>query len=316
VIRIADPGPQTTVQDLGRVGHLRAGIPPSGPMDVRAFVIANRLVGNPDGAAGLECTLVGPRFTVEAACAIAVTGAEAPVTINGREAESWTTLALAPGDTVRIAAARIGVRVYVALSGGLDVPPALGSRATYLRGRLGGLEGRSLQRGDALRLLAAPMPVRRRLAPAERPILEAEPEIRVVLGPQADRFTAEGIAAFLGGPYEMLPQSDRMGARLKGARIEHTHGHDIISDGVALGSVQVPGDGQPIVLLVDRQSTGGYTKIATVGSFDIERLGQVKPGQRVRFRAVDIAEAHRLRRAWETSLAGAVGGPVAAAPAA
>jgi antagonist of KipI len=313
MIRIADPGPQTTVQDLGRVGQLRYGIPPSGPIDVRALVVANRLVGNADGAAGLECTLVGPRFTVEAACAIAVAGAEAPITINGNAAERWTTLALSPGDTVRITAARAGVRIYIAFSGGLDVPLALGSRATYLRGRLGGLEGRSLKRDDVLRLFPAAMPSPRRLAPSEIPPLEAEPEIRVVLGPQADCFTAEGIAAFLGGTYEMLPQSDRMGARLAGPRIAHARGHDIISDGIALGSIQVPGDGQPIVLLVDRQSTGGYTKIATVGSFDIGRIGQVKPGQRVRFRAVDVAEVHRLRRAWELSLAGTAGGPVAAA---
>jgi biotin-dependent carboxylase-like uncharacterized protein len=316
MIRIVDPGPQTTVQDLGRSGQLRYGIPPSGPVDVRAFVIANRLVGNPDGAAGLECTLMGPRFTVDAACTIAVTGAEAPVTINGDPAEPWSTLALVSGDTVRVAASRAGVRAYVAFSGGLDVPPALGSRATYLRGRLGGLQGRALRRDDVLGLFPAPLPAPRRLAPSEIPVFEAEAEVRVVLGPQADRFTAQGIAAFLGGPYEMLPQSDRMGARLKGPRIDHLRGHDIISDGIALGSIQVPGDGQPIVLLVDRQSTGGYTKIATVASFDIGRLGQVKPGQRVRFRAVDVAEAHRLRRAWETSLAGVAGGPVAAAPAA
>ena len=316
MIRIADPGPQTTVQDLGRHGQLRYGIPPSGPMDVRAFVIANRLVGNADGAAALECTLLGPRFTIETACAIAVTGAEAPVTINGAAAPAWTTLPLAQGDTVRVAAARAGVRVYVAFSGGLDVPPVLGSRATYLRGRLGGVEGRALRRDDVLRLFPAPMPAVRRLAAAELPVFDTEPEIRVVLGPQADRFTSEGLAAFLGGPYEMLPQSDRMGARLAGPRVVHAHGHDIISDGIALGSIQVPGDGQPIVLLVDRQSTGGYTKVATVGSFDIGRIGQVKPGQKIRFRAVDVGEAHRLRRAWQAALAGAVGGPIAAAPAA
>jgi biotin-dependent carboxylase-like uncharacterized protein len=281
-------------------------------VDVRSLVIANRLVGNPDNAAGLECTLMGPRFTVDVACAIAVTGAEAPVTINGQPAAAWTTLPLAPGDTVRVAAARAGVRVYVAFSGGLDVPPALGSRSTYLRGRLGGVEGRALKRDDLLRLFPAPRPVVRRVAEADRPEFETEPEIRVVLGPQAERFTAEGIAALLGHPYEMLPQSDRMGARLTGPRIAHARGHDIISDGIALGSIQVPGDGQPIVLLVDRQSTGGYTKVATVGSFDIGRIGQVKPGQRLRFRAVDVAEAHRLRRAWDAALAGALGGPVAA----
>jgi biotin-dependent carboxylase-like uncharacterized protein len=312
MIRMVDPGPQTTVQDLGRVGHLRYGIPPSGPLDVRAFVIANRLVGNPDGAAALEATVLGPRFTVETACAIAVTGADAPVTINGAAAEAWTTLPLAAGDTVRIGAARAGVRVYVAFAGGLDVSPALGSRATYLRGRLGGLDGRSLKRDDVLRSFPVARPPIRRLPESAIPPLEREPEIRVVLGPQADRFTAEGIAAFLGGVYEMLPQSDRMGARLSGPRITHAYGHDIISDGIALGSVQVPGDGQPIVLLVDRQSTGGYTKIATVVSFDIGRLGQVKPGHHLRFSAVDIAEAHRLRRAWDASLVAAAGGPIAA----
>ena len=302
MIHVTDPGPQTTVQDLGRPGQLRYGIPPSGALDVRAFVAANRLVGNADGAAGLECTLMGPRFTVESACAMAVTGGDAPVTINGEAVPTWTTIPLAPGDAVRVAAARAGVRVYVALSGGLDVPPVLGSRATFLRGRMGGVEGRALKRDDRLRLFPAPPPPRLRIPAASIPAIESEPEIRVVLGPQQDRFTAEGVAALLGGPYDMLPQSDRMGARLSGARIAHARGHDIISDGIALGSIQVPGDGQPIVLLVDRQSTGGYTKIATVVSFDIGRIGQVKPGQRVRVHAIDVGEAHRLRRDWRAAL--------------
>jgi antagonist of KipI len=281
-------------------------------MDVRAFVIANRLVGNADGAAGLECTLMGPRFSVEVSCAIAVTGADVPVTVNGEEAPTNATLVLKSGDAVRIGAARAGVRAYVAFSGGIDVPLALGSRATYLRGRLGGVEGRGLKRDDVLRLLPAPVPKRRALSPAPSTVLETEPEIRVVLGPDVERFTQEGVAAFLSGPYELLPQSDRMGARLRGPRIAHVRGHDIISDGIALGSIQVPGDGQPIVLLVDRQSTGGYTKLATVCSFDIGRIGQVKPGQRVRFRAIEVAEAHRLRRAWDAALAEVAGGPVAA----
>ncbi len=296
MIRVLDPGPQTTVQDLGRPGHLRYGIPPSGPIDRAAFVVANRLVGNPDGAAGLECTVMGPRFEVETACAIAVTGAEMPVAVNSAEASAWTTLPLKAGDVVKLGAARAGVRAYVALSGGIDVPLVLGSRATYLRGRLGGLGGRALRKDDRLALFPASLPSIRRATAAARIDLGAPPQIRVVLGPQADRFTSDGIAALVGGEYEMLPQSDRMGARLKGPRIAHARGHDIISDGIALGSIQVPGDGQPIALLVDRQSTGGYTKIATICSFDIGRLGQVKPGQRVRFRAIELAEAHRLLR--------------------
>jgi antagonist of KipI len=308
VIRILEPGPQTTVQDLGRPGQLRYGIPPSGPMDRWAFILANRLAGNADSAAGLECTYMGPRFQVDQACFVAVTGAPAPVTVNGEPAPSWTTILLRPGDQVRVGAPRLGVRSYIAFSGGIDVPLVLGSRATYLRGRLGGLEGRALRKDDGLRLGAAPPPPLRSVPAPAIPDYGREPEIHVVLGPQDDAFTPEGIEAFLGGSYEMLPQSDRMGARLSGPRITHARGHDIISDGIALGTLQVPGDGQPIALLVDRQSTGGYTKVATVCSFDIGRLGQVKPGQRVRFQAIPLPEAHRRLRQWQASLGDVLAG--------
>jgi antagonist of KipI len=295
MIRILDAGALTTIQDLGRAGQLRYGIPPSGPMDRDAFVLANRLVGNTDGAAGLECTLMGPRFEVTTPCAIAITGATMPITINGHSTSMWRTIALPAGDVVKLGAATHGVRAYVAFSGGLDVPRVLGSCATYLRGRLGGLEGRALRKGDEIALVQAPLPRERSIAEPRRLAIESEPVLRVVLGPQADRFTDAGVRAFLGSAYEMLPQSDRMGARLRGPRIEHARGHDIISDGIPLGGVQVTGDGQPIVLLVDRQSTGGYTKLATVCSFDVGRLAQVRPGRRVRFAAVSVDEAHRLR---------------------
>lgn len=294
MIRIVDPGPLTTVQDLGRHGHLRSGIPASGAMDRFAFVLANRLVGNDDDAAALECTLLGMRFEAEQACALAVTGADMPVTINGSAASSWRTLALQPGDKVRLGAARAGVRAYAAFSGGIAVPLALGSRSTYVRGRLGGLEGRALRKDDRLQLFDAPAPALRRAPPHAVPTYRDEPDIRVVLGPQADRFTPAGIATFLGQAYELLPQSDRMGARFSGPRIAHTNGHDIVSDGIAAGSVQVPGDGQPIVLLADRQSTGGYTKIATVCSFDLGRIAQLRPGQTARFQEISIEQAHRL----------------------
>jgi antagonist of KipI len=294
MIVILDPGPQTTVQDRGRFGQLRYGIPPSGPMDRYAFVLANRLVGNTDAAAALECTLMGARLEIHTARAMAVTGAEMPVAINGADAPRWTTLIVKPGDMVKVGVARAGARSYIAFSGGLDVPVVLGSRSTYLRGALGGLGGRALRKHDGLALLPAVLPRCTAIATDHVPRYASEPEIRIVLGPQQERFTADGIAAFLGNPYEMLPQSDRMGARLKGARVSHVRGHDIVSDGIALGSIQIAGDGQPIVLLVDRPSTGGYTKLATVCSFDIGRLAQVKPGHSVRFRAVSIEEAQRL----------------------
>jgi biotin-dependent carboxylase-like uncharacterized protein len=301
MIVILDGGPQTTVQDLGRFGQLRYGIPPSGPMDRDAFVLANRLVGNADGAAALECTLIGPRFQVHAHCGFAVTGAEMPVTINGTQAPRWTTLIAKPGDVIKLGAARAGVRSYIAFSGGIDVPEVLGSRSTYLRGGLGGLEGRALRKDDRLALFASVAPPVSRVEAV--PDYAAEPEIRVVLGPQADRFTPAGIDTFLASAYEMLPQSDRMGARLRGPVIAHTRGHDIVSDGTALGSIQIAGDGQPIVLLADRQSTGGYTKLATVCSFDIGRFCQVKPGRSVRFKAVSVEEAHRLLLEHEPALA-------------
>lgn len=309
---VIEPGLLTTVQDLGRFGYQRVGIPPSGPLDRAAFLLANRLVGNPDGAAGLELTLRGPKLEVRRETVVAVTGAEMGFEVNGRPTPGWTALRVRPGDILGFRMATAGCRAYLAVAGGLDVPPALGSRATYLRGRLGGLEGRALQKADQLPLgepaAALASLEGRTVPPARRPAYPATVECRVVLGPQDDRFTAAGIAAFLEGPYEVTPQADRMGYRLKGPWIEHARGHDIISDGIPLGGIQVVGEGQPIVLLVDRQTTGGYTKIATVISVDIGRLGQTKPGQQVRFRQVTLAEAHAALAAEAAWLEAAVVG--------
>jgi antagonist of KipI len=293
---VQDGGPLTTIQDLGRFGHLRVGIPTSGPMDREAFVLANRLVGNDDNSAGLECTLLGPRLEFTDARVVAITGADMAPTLNGAPTPTWESLTVQAGDVLRLGPVRRGVRTYVAVGGGIQTPLVLESRATYPRGRLGGLEGRALRKGDRLPLGRAVASSARRVRPDRIPAYPGEAEVAVILGPQEDRFTRAGIDAFLTGPYEILPQSDRMGARLKGPFIEHTHGHDIISDGVPMGGVQVIGEGQPIVLLADRQSAGGYTKIATVCSFDLGRIGQVKPGGRLRFRRVTVAEAHAMLR--------------------
>ena len=295
---VLDGGPQTTVQDLGRPGYLRYGIPPSGPVDLASFLLANRLVGNPETAAALECALIGPRLEMRGEAVLAVTGADMPVTVNGREIPRWTAAHLRAGDVVKLDPSPRGARAYVAFSGGIDVPRKLGSRATYLRGALGGFQGRALKKGDLVNLgwpTTAPARVgSRRVRPEMVPTFPDEVEVRVILGPQADRFTPEGLARFLGEPYEVTPQSDRMGARLQGPAIAHARGHDIVSDGIPLGGIQVVGDGQPIVLLVDRQSTGGYTKVAAVCSFDVGKVGQAKPRQRLRFRALGVAEAHAL----------------------
>ncbi|MFQ5899363.1 MAG: biotin-dependent carboxyltransferase family protein [Candidatus Methylomirabilia bacterium] len=310
---VLEPGPLTTVQDLGRTGYLRYGIPPSGPVDRSAFILANRLVGNPDTAAALECTVSGPRLEARGECLIAITGAEMPLTVNGREAPRWAAIRLKAGDVAKLGPARGGVRAYLAVSGGIDLPPVLGSRATYVRGQLGGLEGRPLRKGDLLPLgppaLSPEAAGERRVKSELIPSYMEEREIRVILGPQADRFTDEGIQALLQASYEMRPQMDRMGARLTGPPITHVRGHDIISDGIPLGGIQVVGGGQPIILLVDRQSTGGYTKVATVCSVDIGAVGQVKPGQRLRFRSVPVAEAHAALGAERDRLAKGVSSP-------
>jgi antagonist of KipI len=305
---VADPGLLTTVQDLGRYGHQRVGVPPSGPMDRLAFLVANRLVGNPDGAAALECTIKGPRLEVRQAATVAVTGAPMGFTVNGAAAPLWTAVRVRPGDVIAFQMAGAGCRAYLAVAGGIDVPLALGSRATYLRGRLGGLGGRAIQKGDALPVGTPAGAARegRTVPDARRPAYPAERECRVILGPQDDRFTPEGIQAFLGGPYEVTPQADRMGYRLKGPEIPHVRGHDIVSDGIPLGGIQVPGERQPIVLLADRQTTGGYTKIATVIGVDIGAIGQTRPGHRIVFRRVTLAEAHAARAAEAAWLAGAI----------
>src|SRR5215470_8821792 len=208
-----DAGPLTTIQDLGRPGHLRVGIPESGPVDREAFVVANRLVGNPDGAAGFECTLMGPRLEFTDERVVAVTGADMPLTLNGASTPCWQTVSVQAGDVLKLGSAKTGVRTYVAVSGGVDTPPALGSRATYLRGQLGGLEGRALRKGDRLPLGASRSTRPRRVRTDCIPDYAGQAEVRVVRGPQDDRFTERGIAAFLESTYEMSPQSDRMGAR-------------------------------------------------------------------------------------------------------
>jgi antagonist of KipI len=304
---VQDAGPLTTVQDLGRMGQLRVGLPRSGPMDREAFVLANRLVGNDDNAAGLECTLMGPRLEFADARWVAVTGAEMLVTLDGEEMPRWQSFRVPAGGVLRMGAARTGVRAYLAVAGGIATPPALGSRSTYVRGGLGGIDGRAIRKRDTLPLGPAPAAGTARRVRAEMvPVHGDELSIDAILGPQDDRFSAAGIAALFEGPYEMLPQSDRMGARFKGPRIEHTRGHDIISDGIALGAIQVIGDGQPIVLLVDRQTAGGYTKIGAVCSYEIGRVGQLKPGQRLRFRHVTVAVAHAALAARRAALEAAI----------
>ncbi|MCL5109906.1 MAG: biotin-dependent carboxyltransferase family protein [Chloroflexi bacterium] len=305
VLEVLEGGLLTTVQDLGRHGYEGYGVPVAGAMDAFALQAANALVGNDLGEAGLELTVIGPRLRATEGCLLGLAGADLGCVLDGQPLAPWRSYWLPAGATLSFGGPRSGCRTYLAVAGGVDLPLVLGSRSTYLRGGFGGYKGRALRAGDVLALSA---PAGRRLAsPSAARFLALtygdEPVVRVLLGPQADRFTAAGMATFLDSTYEVSGDSDRMGSRLKGPRIEHTRGPDVISDGIALGSVQVPGDGQPIVMLADRQTTGGYTKIATVIDADIQLLAQCLPGaSRVRFQAVDLDEAVRLRGAQAAQL--------------
>jgi biotin-dependent carboxylase-like uncharacterized protein len=307
MLSVVDPGLMTTVQDLGRVGAQRLGIPVSGAMDRPALILANRLVGNDPNAAGLEATLRGPVLEAMGETCVAVTGAEATPRLNGQPILMWEAVRLHAGDRLSIGLAKRGVRLYLAAAGGIDVRPVLGSRSTYVAGRLGGLEGRPLQSGDSLSTGVPRAPNQmvegRRVRPDLLPNFSRDVTLRVILGPQDEDFTQSGLETFLNEVYTVTPEADRMGCRLRGPVIEHARGHDIISEGVAFGSVQVAGDGQPIILLADRQTTGGYAKIATVISVDLPLIAQARPGDRVRFQAVSLEDAHRLLREHAAGLA-------------
>jgi biotin-dependent carboxylase-like uncharacterized protein len=305
---VLEPGLLTTVQDLGRPGLMRFGVSPGGALDRAALVLGNRLVGNGPGAAALEVTLVGPRLRFSAPAVVAVTGADLGARLGGEPLPLWTPVALAAGDELAFAlpsGGGRGTRAYLCLAGGFAVPPVMGSRSTDLFGGFGGWEGRALRAGDELPVGAPAAPpavlLRRRLA-GPPPPNEPDAPTRVVLGPQTERFTREGVETFLGHAYAVSSASDRMGMRLTGPPIALARGADLISEGIAHGAVQVPGDGQPIVLLAARQTVGGYPKIATAIGADLDALGQRRPGDRVRFAAVEPAAARALTLAYRARL--------------
>jgi biotin-dependent carboxylase-like uncharacterized protein len=290
-------GPATSLQDAGRFGWQRFGVGPAGAMDRPALALANVLASNAPGVAAIEFALAGGRLQVTGGSVrVALAGAEASLRVDGKPVAPLTSATAHDGQTVEIGAARSGMYFYLAVSGGFALPPALGSLSLHHRTRVGGLQGRPLQPGDRLPLNLVE-PAGPELALPESPKRQDGP-IRVVLGPQDDHFTPAGIATLLTGDYTITDQADRMGLRLAGPQIEHSaKGYNIVSDGIPTGGMQVPGNGLPLVLLADRQTTGGYPKIATVISWDLPRLVQLRPGSKVRFAAVERAEAVRIAKA-------------------
>lgn len=303
IFEVVQPGLLTTVQDKGRYGYQRYGVSVSGAMDGYALLVANLLVGNDEGDACLEITVLGPRLSVLDDTVVAVTGADLSAALNDGALPMWKTVRVCSGDTISFGHPKRGCRGYLAVAGGIDVPVVMASRSTYIRSRLGGLDGRPLLSGDRLRRGKTRAEVSlKRLPPQYIPEYQAENELRVVLGPQDDYFTEKGIHTFLHSEYVISAQADRMGYRLEGPPVEHKAGADIVSDGIPPGAVQVPGDGLPVVLLADRQTTGGYVKIATVSTVDLPKLAQAEVGARVRFLRVGEDEAHRLLREYDQTI--------------
>lgn len=297
-IQVIQPGAQTTVQDLGRFGFQQYGVPVSGAMDPRSLKLANLLLGNDPGEAALEITVTGPELVFDETNHIALTGGDLGAMLDGKPLPRYQAVRIEAGRTLRFTGLRSGCRAYLAFAGGLDIPPVMGSRSTYMKAGIGGYKGRKLEAGDELAFRdprpELPFPERRRIGTDL--ISQKLYELRVIPGPQDDHFTEEGLKTFFTETYTVSTESDRMGCRLEGPAIEHKNGADIISDGIAFGAVQVPSSGKPIIMAADRQTTGGYAKIATVISADFRVLGQLKGGDKVRFAPVTVEEAQTLMR--------------------
>ncbi len=295
-IRIIKAGMMTTVQDLGRTGYQSQGFPVAGVMDVRSFRIANLLLDNPENEAALEFTLIGPTLEFTADTLIAITGGDFQPTINGEPAPMYTAIYINKGDVLKFGSARTGSRGYVAFSCYLQIPVVMGSRCTNMKSSIGGFKGRKLQDGDYINFRIKRRYLRFFLS-RTLDLDEFDQEdatLRVVMGPQDYMFSKQGIETFLNSEYTVTSDFDRMGCRLEGPFIARKEEADMISDGIAFGSIQVPAHGKPIVLLSDRQTTGGYPKIATVASVDIPKLVQRKTDHKIRFKAITVQEAQRL----------------------
>ncbi len=300
-IRVVAPGALSTVQDLGRSGFASAGVPPSGAMDTHALRAANLLAGNDEGAAALEVTLQGPTLLFEADATVALAGAKIEADLDGSPVPTLETIRISRGSTLRVKQCTRGVRAYIAVRGGIDVPVVLGSRSTLASAGFGGLDGRALKEGDVLAVgpVGEEAPMRRMNA-----LLDNKESIaRVLPGPQFAAFTDEGRARFFAQGFRVSQRSDRVGVRLEGDPIELAAGADIDPEGVVTGAIQVPGDGHPIILGPDRPVTGGYAKIATVISADLGLIAQARPGDSLRFMEITLDEARAAWRDRERALA-------------
>ena len=300
---VISPGLFSTVQDEGRFGYMNTGFSPNGAMDSYSMRLANILAGNAPSDGVIEMTMLGITVRFECDTVIAVTGADMQPKLNGRPIEMYSSEAVHAGDVLSMGMAENGMRAYLAVAGGFDLPLVMGSMSTNLKCCLGGFKGRGLKAGDEIPLRRSTdiSIVGKRKIEAENKYPEAV-TVRVILGPQEDYFTKKGIDTFLSSEYTVSEKSDRMGVRLEGEKAENKNGVDIISDGIVTGSVQIPASGMPIIMMADRQTTGGYAKIATVISVDLKKIAQARPGSRIRFEKVSEKTAVKLKKAEKKKL--------------
>ncbi|TCP23741.1 antagonist of KipI [Scopulibacillus darangshiensis] len=308
-LRVIKPGLLTSIQDLGRKGFQKHGVIVSGAMDAYSLRIANLLVGNTDHEAVLEMTLMGPKLKIEKDCLIAITGGNLSPAIDGEPVPMWKPVFVKKGCTIKFGPCKSGCRAYLSVAGGYAIPEVMNSKSTYLRGELGGYKGRALQADDVISFNEqshhqSPLSkkeVTESFALANWSVnykkflpLSESPIIRVTKGSQFEYFTESSKNECAKMPFTVSNQSDRMGYRLSGPALKLTHKHELLSEAVSNGSIQVTPDGNPIILLADRQTTGGYPKIAQVITADLPLIAQVKPGQSIRFSFVTLEDAESL----------------------
>ncbi len=296
MLKVKEPGLLTTVQDLGRYGYQRFGIPPSGAMDPYSSKLANIMVDNELNCAVLEITGHGPTLEAIEPVEIGFAGGEFELKVNDEEVSMWESILLDEGDLLRIGNSKTGFRGYLSVSGGIKSAKTLKSKSTYMKGKIGGLngQGNKIEKDDTIEPEKNPDNFSKRKIPKKyRPNIQTK-EIRVILGPQKNKFSEKGIKTLLNSEYKISKDSDRMGYRLEGPKIQHKKEADIITDAIPNGAIQVPGNGKPIVLLNDRQTTGGYTKIANIITVDLPKITQRKPGEKIKFKEIDLRKAQKL----------------------
>jgi antagonist of KipI len=293
LFNVLKPGLQTSVQDLGRMGYQQYGMSPAGAMDSYSMQMANLLTGNPLGEAVLETVMLGPSLKVLSDVSVAICGGNLEPNVNGQEVPMWKSFVLKKGEILSFGRVKSGGRAYISFAGGIDVPLVLGSKSTFLNGGIGGYNGRTLEAGDIVQGHPA-VRKNRFLHRTFIPEYRKQINIRVILGPHYEKFPQSVIDLFLASEYKVSSKSNRMGYRLDGPKLVHKEGADIISDAVPLGGIQVPASGEPIILMAERQTTGGYPRIGTVVSVDLPALAQALPGTVIRFKEISIEEAQAL----------------------